>query len=431
MPPSRTPSQHVQSQQPHSQTPYHIAWGVTEALRNPYAHSAMNQFHNPYSAHYANAYMQAQQAVHTTPEGYTLSSTYDPRTNASYAPIPNGSGHQASSSSRGRGPKPQTSNTPRQSSGNGSWYQPGNLRCTYSGCSFSGSKKSVEIHMMDRHLIYPPGWAKKNKGSDWDADPSLKGKTVPIQGTSIVLNTPEALDLWLAERRKRWPTAQRVEEKKVKMEEAIARGQLPLMGSSSRGTKRQRDEGQRGQGSNRGRHKAFSGQKKQKTFSRDMPKPQADIPKIPSEPSISTVDLVSHNSPDENTSDDDEAPEVVSSKQPTNHVAHDSSSDAEEPTEMHLPDVPPATSKGLTRPKRKEPKLPPRNPFASRPTLLRNLLAPEIRMTVSNLSQAIRFLVDNDFLREVELKPGQATDNLIQVLDSKAHEQTQELHQTA
>jgi hypothetical protein len=31
-------------------------------------------------------------------------------------------------------------------------------------------------------------------------------------------------------------------------------------------------------------------------------------------------------------------------------------------------------------------------------------------MTVSNLSQAIRFLVDNDFLRNVELTPGQAAD---------------------
>jgi hypothetical protein len=28
--------------------------------------------------------------------------------------------------------------------------------------------------MMDRHLIYPPGWDSK-KQKDWDADPSLKG----------------------------------------------------------------------------------------------------------------------------------------------------------------------------------------------------------------------------------------------------------------
>lgn len=45
------------------------------------------------------------------------------------------------------------------------------------------------------------------------------------------------------------------------------------------------------------------------------------------------------------------------------------------------------------------------------------LLLPEIRMTVSNLSQAIRFLVDNDFLRDVELKPGQADHTLIEVVN--------------
>lgn len=37
-------------------------------------------------------------------------------------------------------------------------------------------------------------------------------------------------------------------------------------------------------------------------------------------------------------------------------------------------------------------------------------------MTISNLSQAIRFLVDNDFLRNVELKAGEAEDDKIQVI---------------
>lgn len=44
------------------------------------------------------------------------------------------------------------------------------------------------------------------------------------------------------------------------------------------------------------------------------------------------------------------------------------------------------------------------------------LLLPEIRVTVSNLSQAIRFLVDNDFLRGVEMKPGEADEKLIEVI---------------
>ena len=43
------------------------------------------------------------------------------------------------------------------------------------------------------------------------------------------------------------------------------------------------------------------------------------------------------------------------------------------------------------------------------------LLLPEIRMTVSNLSQAIHFLVDNDFLDGVELKPGDAARQPVEV----------------
>lgn len=39
-------------------------------------------------------------------------------------------------------------------------------------------------------------------------------------------------------------------------------------------------------------------------------------------------------------------------------------------------------------------------------------------MTVSNLSQAIRFLVDNDFLENVELRPGQAQEKMIEVISA-------------
>lgn len=40
-------------------------------------------------------------------------------------------------------------------------------------------------------------------------------------------------------------------------------------------------------------------------------------------------------------------------------------------------------------------------------------------MTVSNLSQAIHFLVTNDFLDGVELKPGQAEEKMIEVVDEQ------------
>jgi hypothetical protein len=41
-------------------------------------------------------------------------------------------------------------------------------------------------------------------------------------------------------------------------------------------------------------------------------------------------------------------------------------------------------------------------------------------MTVSNLSQAIRFLVDNDFLENVELRPGEASEKMIEVIDESS-----------
>jgi len=47
-------------------------------------------------------------------------------------------------------------------------------------------------------------------------------------------------------------------------------------------------------------------------------------------------------------------------------------------------------------------------------------------MTVSNLSQAIRFLVDNDFLKNVELRPGQASEKMIEVIASSTTVQTRE-----
>lgn len=56
--------------------------------------------------------------------------------------------------------------------------------------------------------------------------------------------------------------------------------------------------------------------------------------------------------------------------------------------------------------------------------LISQLLLPEIRMTVSNLSQAIRFLADNQFLRDVELKPGQASENMIEVIDENFNHST-------
>lgn len=147
------------------------AQAVTAALSNPYAHIGYH------SSHYAQAYTQyggnGSPWPATNAEGYTLSSTYVPGMPGPSSAGPSQftrNGDNTHNRSGGHNRSSQLHSTSSQ----GSWYQFGNSRCTYKNCTFTGSQKALEIHMMDRHLIYPPGWDKK-KQKDWDADPSLKG----------------------------------------------------------------------------------------------------------------------------------------------------------------------------------------------------------------------------------------------------------------
>lgn len=167
-PPASLPSRPGASQNniiPSSQA---AAFVLRSALTNPYSQT--------YSSHYAQAYMHQYNGMpFTNAQGYTMSSTYDPN-----AYVNNNQNQYFTQSSAG----PSFSRPQNQSSGgikiqnfnqaNSAWYQAGHERCTYRGCRFTGSAKCVEIHMMDRHLIYPPGWDPRKK-KDWDADPSLKG----------------------------------------------------------------------------------------------------------------------------------------------------------------------------------------------------------------------------------------------------------------
>jgi len=167
-------------------------------------------------------------------------------------------------------------------------------------------------------------------------------------------------------------------------------------------------------------------------------------PSVPSAPPTRDATLRRDSDDDD---DDDAAPEVVSAKRPPGIETYGSSSDAEleapkaVKSDLHPgPTIPsslrgsPATASDIQQPtlakaepvncSRRapppQPKKTPRNPFAARPSLLRNLLLPEIRMTVSNLSQVIHFLVENDFLENVELKPGEANEKRIEVVGEQA-----------
>ncbi|KAJ3490558.1 hypothetical protein NLI96_g1364 [Meripilus lineatus] len=409
------------------------------------------------SPHYAQAYMQYNAASlpgggspwpMTTSEGYTYSSTFVPGQQSQ--PFPSTSFSNGGLGTGSSGFPFQTTPAPPSQS----WYSPGNARCKQAGCRFSGSAKAVELHMMDRHLVYPPGWDKRKKRPDWDADPSLKGKPIPIMGTNIKLDTPEAIQAWIAERKKRFPTASKVQEKQQKMDEAIARGQLPLDDDSrfphrkrrkleqgsynsnnatrgfgmqqgafrgrggSRGRGRGRgsggDRGRRGIGSKGGNDGVEGGSEATKSAQ------ETQLQRQPSSaPAITGVTVSSSDG--ESGSDSDEAPEEVSSKTPAVKDGEDKVN-AETSEGIVLESAPPISrekgAQSMRKPAPKQPRKPLHNPFASRPSLLRNLLLPEIRMTVSNLSQAIHFLVDNNFLDNVELKPGQANERMIEVIDA-------------
>ncbi|KAG7450423.1 uncharacterized protein BT62DRAFT_1001248 [Guyanagaster necrorhizus] len=337
------------------------------ASNSPYNNAAATAaYGQAYSNHYAQAYTQHG----TTPQGYAVSSTYT----------------AASSSSSSRS----------MDMGAASWYQTGSSRCTYKNCVFTGSQKSVETHMMDRHLIFPPGWDKQKKTDNWDADPSLKGKPMPIQGTTLVLDSPEILDAWLAERKKRWPSDKRVQEKKRKQEEAVARGQLSVeeLGLFSR--KRQRTVDNEPRPPTRGRQRVRGHVRGAADSGWRGRGGAVNAHSTPVQPRVETV-----SSSSESDSSDNGEPEVLSSKVTLNPVVDDP------------PTLPPKILAPINRPLLRKPL---QHPPPAQPTLLRNLLLPEIRMTVSNLSQAIRFLVRNDFLRDVELKPGEADEKMIQVI---------------
>lgn len=182
----------------------------------------------------------------------------------------------------------------------------------------------------------------------------------------------------MAERKRRWPTAQRVKEKNLKMEEAMARGQLPLMDSASKGRKR-RYEGdevskRNGKRSNmdetnqRYRPRTLhTVPREPQTTLRVTPPPLSIVSPGTKSSMVSMQDAQPFDS-GENDSGENEAPEILSSKTPIKTlraIASDTGASAETVVEP-----PPKPSRQI--PRRKEPMLP-RNPFASRPTLLRNV----------------------------------------------------------
>lgn len=115
------------------------------------------------------------------------------------------------------------------------------------------------------------------------------------------MDTPDALEAWIAERKRRWPSATRVEDKKRKVEEATARGeltpeQLGIFSKKRPRTDNQQERPPRGRGRGRARG-AERGRGRGAFRGRGGPPPAADP-----QSSSSGSDV------------DDAEPEVVSSK---------------------------------------------------------------------------------------------------------------------
>lgn len=150
-----------------------------------------------------------------------------------------------------------------------------------------------------------------------------QSKPIPIAGTAIVLDNPDALQTWIADRKRRWPTVARVHDKKCKADEALARGQLSAQDLGIFGSKRRRCD-----------------------IREDKPRKQLRV--IPT-----FAQRVESSS-----SDDDEPPEPISSKQ------------SYEPSEPLIrPDPVPSLPKWPVQRSRKASP----NPFAPRSNLLHSV----------------------------------------------------------
>lgn len=205
------------------------------------------------------------------------------------------------------------------------------------------------------------------------------------------MNTPEDIDAWIAERKKRFPTATRVADKKAKLEEAIARGQLPF-DDNPRFAKRQRLDGSnrgasRGRGSGRSRRRngpsgGRDGVVNAKTLTTPVqiaPGPSSLQPSLPGKPPAPVLPE-GYDSSDS----DDAPPEVLSTK--TTKIATpeplsppetlQNSVDAQ--AKSSISEMP----RGPRRPTARQPRGPPPIPFGQNTSLLKNVCvsAREVRV---------------------------------------------------
>ncbi|GMK60029.1 hypothetical protein CspeluHIS016_0902460 [Cutaneotrichosporon spelunceum] len=254
------------------------------------------------------------------------------------------------------------------------------------------------------------------------------GGSAYIQGTGITLDTPEQIAAWIAERRKKFPTAQRVAERKEEEAAAIARGENPRKRKldAARAAEewgRETEVGQHAKGAVRGR-----GQGRVNAAPRKVSKGDQSSDSSGSESdSDSSSDLSESSEDDEDEGDDEDKAEDEEEKD----KGKDKENDIRAPAASNVcrffargqcrfgarcklehtrPNAAERAEEPKGPPKPRPPRVPrgpPPNAFA-RPSMLGAILANPIENTLSQLSQTIRFLVANDMLRGVEVRAGQA-----------------------
>jgi Nuclear fragile X mental retardation-interacting protein 1 (NUFIP1) len=251
-------------------------------------------------------------------------------------------------------------------------------------------------------------------------------------GTNVRLDTPEDVEAWIAERKRRWPSTARIAEKKRKLEEAIASGgaglqfhhpdrlmlarnkrpRPPFRDAEVTRTNRGGGRGSfgggrggrgRGRGAGGGRNRGHDEGPRAVTSTQTQPSPVVTTTMTERRSCVSPArDDASHLDPDSGS--DNDAPQVLSAKRPPGIEEYKSSSDAEpeQPLDRHLltPTIPPLgapstagasataaaaqpptvvkeqSAKYHRRAPPPQPKKPPRNPFAARSSLLRNVSEP-------------------------------------------------------
>ncbi|GHJ89198.1 hypothetical protein NliqN6_5600 [Naganishia liquefaciens] len=334
--------------------------------------------------------------------------------------------------------KPRVQNGPANSNNvnGGAWRN-----CVQDGCAFVGPEKDVALHEQDRHLIYKTRHIERSE--EEEAAVKKAGPAPPIPGTSIRLETEEDIAKWIAQRRARWPTAARVEEKEKERQEKVARGEIDpnAAGRGRRGRGRGGTRGGRGRG---GFEAATTVRTRDAGYqNRSQPSGKESSKAKKEQGSESSSGSDTSDSSDSETDDDND--DLQADPQPSHNEKNPTSvQTASTPTASRICKFFAKTGRCRngrkchfvherqrqdTKPARKQPpstlEL---NTTSNRPSLLAALLENPINQTLSSLSQAIDFLVENDFLDGVELIPGECeeatahnasqTENLVQVLNT-------------